>query len=331
MTAATTAQYQSSPIGRIVQGDVFEPQTKDQQGAPRVVRSGPNAGQPAPQWFIALAFAKNDPAWPAFWAHLVNVAAAAWPTIFPQGPQPGIPLLGGCVMQTFAFKVMDGDGYDTTGKHNATKEGMAAHWVVRFSSGFKTKAYRQTSPGVYVELTDPKSLKRGDYGRVSYAVAGNGNAQKPGIYVNWNMFELVATGQEIVSGPDAAQVFGGAAPAALPPGAIPLGVAPAMPGAPAVPYAPPQPAQPPPAAPATPVYAPTPAPPAPVQPYPGYMQQGPASSPVPAPAAPPPPAPPPITPVGPQMTAAATSTYEAYIAAGWTDDQLVVHGLMLPG
>lgn len=30
------------------------------------------------------------------------------------------------------------------------------------------------------------------------------------------------------------------------------------------------------------------------------------------------------------MTSAATATYDAYIAAGWTDAQLVEHGLMQP-
>jgi hypothetical protein len=66
---------------------------------------------------------------------------------------------------------------------------------------------------------------------------------------------------------------------------------------------------------APPVYQPAPAPvAASVQPHPGFLT-------------PPPPAP--VAPVH-QMTAAANGvTYEAYIAAGWTEQQLRENGLML--
>ena len=50
----------------------------------------------------------------------------------------------------------------------------------------------------------------------------------------------------------------------------------------------------------------------------------------PAPAVPPAaPAPAPAAPAGPTMTPAAEYTYEQYIASGWTDEQLRVHGLMV--
>ena len=78
----------------------------------------------------------------------------------------------------------------------------------------------------------------------------------------------------------------------------------------------PAPAPAPAAAPVAPAPAPSPAPAAP------------APAPAPAPAAPAPaPAP---APAGRQMTAAATATYEAYKAAGWSDEALIQNGLMLP-
>ena len=40
---------------RFVQGDLDTPQDKDAQGALRVVKTGPNAGQPNPQYFVAGA------------------------------------------------------------------------------------------------------------------------------------------------------------------------------------------------------------------------------------------------------------------------------------
>lgn len=336
-----TATRFTSPVGRFVQGDLARPQTTDQQGNPRVKKSGPNIGQPDPQYFIAVAFPKNDPGFPAFYAVLDAQARADFPHLF---PVPGGP----CVNPQFSWKVIDGDGVDTNGKANATKEGFAGCWVVRFSSAFAPKCFQQPNFAAHQQLPDASVIKRGYYIQVNGTVDGNKNAQKPGIYVNLDMVNWVGSGPEIVSGPDAGEAFG--AGAALPPGATaaPVGMMPpgggaaaAYPGAPApaapvaAPAYPQTPAVPaaPVAAPALPVAAsPVPASPAapaaPVQPYAGYM--APAAS-APAPAAPPPAPAAPAAPVGRQMTAAANGvTYEAYQQAGWSDDQLIQAGMMLP-
>jgi hypothetical protein len=52
------------------------------------------------------------------------------------------------------------------------------------------------------------------------------------LYVSPNLVELVAFGDEIVSGPDASKVFGGAAIASLPPGASATPILPAAGSAP---------------------------------------------------------------------------------------------------
>lgn len=328
----------TSPVGRIVQGDVFEPNLTDQAGRPRLVQSGPRAGQPSPQYYIALAYAKNDPAWPAHKAEIDAESAAAWPSLFPGGP--GSPP----VLPTFANKIIDGDGYDTTGKSNAAKEGFANHWIVRYTSGFPIKAYRPNGPGVWIEVTDKTEIKRGYYVRVSGNIETNGQATKPGVYVNARMVELNGVGPEIVGGVAPSEAFG--APAALPAGA-------ALPP----PTAAPAPLAPPPAVP----LAPTPVAPAPVAPpavpYAGFMpliatatmpagqtvetmkaagwtddllvQHGHATRPVAAPPAVPaaPPTPP---PAGPTMTEkAAGVTREAMLGQGWTDAQLIQHGYMV--
>ena len=285
-----------TPVGRLVQGDLFEPQTKDQQGNPRVIKTGPNAGQPNPQYFIAVAFAKSDPAWPTLHATLDRVARQSFPTLFPN-PQAG------CSHPQFAWKIVDGDGIDTSGKQNSGKEGFAGHWVVRFASSYAPKCFHKGHYAPHELITDPKAIRRGYYVRVAGSVAGNGQAQKPGLYVNLDMVELSGYGDEITSGPDATSVFGQSAPQ-LPPGAsaTPMGVPAPAPG-----YAPP-------AAPAAAVAPPPPPAPAiappPVQPDATYM-------------APPPPA-------GPQMTAAAGGmTYDQAISLGWTDATLRQHGLMV--
>ena len=75
-----------TPVGRLVQGDAHTPQATDSEGKPLVVKSGPNAGQPAKKWFIALAITKDNPEFPAFWAQVQSEAKTAFPQYFnPQG------------------------------------------------------------------------------------------------------------------------------------------------------------------------------------------------------------------------------------------------------
>lgn len=354
-----TREVFTTPVGRLVQGDCFEAQTKDQQGNLRVVKQGPNAGQPNPTYFVGVAFPKADPNNPAqpnaefgaFYGLLERVARAEWPALFPNPNGP-------CVNPNFAFKVIDGDGLDRNGKSNATKEGFAGHWVVRFASAYAPKVVRPTAPGVWEQVTDKTAVKRGYYVRVAGSATGNDNTQNPGLYVNLDMIELVAYGQEIVSGPDAATAFG--QPVALPPGAsaVPMGQ-PGMPvgGLPAVPGATPgNPAMGLPAVPGGPGVA-TPSPaaalpatasPAAVPAYTGYMGVPGATpgapavpgnpavgvqavSSLPHPGAAGVPSVPVATPSPTRvMTAAANGQpYESFIAGGWTDDLLIAHGYMV--
>jgi len=338
----------TSPVGRLVQGSVDEPQTKDAQGNPRVIKTGPNAGQPNPQYFIAVAFPKSDPQgeFAAFWQVLVAQAAADFPNLFPQGPA------GACVHPNFSFKYIDGDGRDQNGKPNAEKEGFAGHHVIRFASSYPPRCFHAGRYAAHEQIQEKGAIKRGYFVRVNGSVEGNGNAQRPGLYVNLDMVELSAYGPEIVSGPDASQAFG-AGPAALPAGATSAPMAPASAPTGAMP-APAAPVAAAPAAPAAPVAA-APVAAAPVAaapvaaaaaPYAGFIPPAgaaPAASPAapvampatlpiasPTSAPPPPPPPPPAAPAGPQLTAAANgATYEQLIANGWTDETLRQHGLMI--
>lgn len=220
-----------TPVMRMVQGDPFEAQTKDMQGATLTVKTGPNAGQPTQRYFVAGAIAKNDPAWPAFWALINNAARAGFPTLF--------DAQGSCLSRDFSWKVADGDSTMVSKPGeipNAKKEGFAGHWIVKFSSSFPPRVFYAGRYAPHEQIQDPKVLRRGYYIRVAGTVEANGNAQKPGVYVNLSMVEFAGVGVEIVSGPDAAAAFG-AAPAQLPQGAQPLpmhagnGGPPGMPGA----------------------------------------------------------------------------------------------------
>lgn len=205
-----------SPVGRMVQGNPFEKQTKDHQGRPLTVKTGANAGQPTQRYFIAVAFAKNDPAFPAFYALLHNAARAGFPTLF--------DAQGNCLARDFSFKVADGDStaISKPGETpNAQKEGFAGHWVVKFSSSFPPRVFYTGKYAAHEAIQDPNVLRRGYYVRVAGTVEGNGQNDKPGIYVNLSLVEFAGIGPEITSGPDANSIFGGNA-AALPQGAQPL-------------------------------------------------------------------------------------------------------------
>ena len=350
-----------TPVGRLVQGDPFEAQTKNMQGQPLVTMSG----QPTQRYFIAVAFRKDDANFGAFYQKLVEVARGSFPNLF--------NAQGQCSHPRFSWKLMDGDGVDENGKSNATKEGFAGHWVVKFSSSFAPRCFHAGHYQPHEQIQDKNAIQRGYFVRVAGTIEGNDNAQKPGLYVNLSMVELAGVGPVITSGPDAAAVFGGAAPA-LPQGAQPLPMhagmpqgAPAMPGMPAAPAMPGNfPAAPAPAVPGLPqmptaaqsmpigvapgatTYPTSPAAPVAVPPNPAFLA-GPGGVPgavapavgTPAPAMAPGvgapiaypsnPAPAaPVAPAVPQMTAAAGgATYEQFRAQGWSDEQMRAQGYLV--
>jgi hypothetical protein len=319
----------TSPVGRIVMGSLYDPNTTDAEGKPLVVKTGPNAGQPRVNYFFALAIPKGTE---PHWAHtpwgqqIWNVGNQAFPNAA-QSP-------------TFAWKIEDGDSQipNKKGRKPCDNEGWPGHWILKFSGGFAPKVYQQEGAG-YVQVMQKDFCKPGYFVEVAFSVDGNGSQSQPGVYINHSMVCFRAYGPEITFGPDVASAGFGVAPlpvgASMTPlaGAIPMpqipAAAPALPGAP-VGYAPPPvPAgvpqipgvAPAPLAPAGSVpmpYAPAPGAPAPipVTPNPGFVQV-------------PPPASAPVAPVHQMTDKAQGVTYEAYVAAGWSDAQLVQNGLML--
>lgn len=353
----------TSPVGRIVMGSLYDPSTTDAEGKPLVVKTGPNAGQPRVQYFFALAIPKNpgeqhwaQTAWgQQIWTlghqafpQAAQAADFSWKIVDGDSQQPG--------------KLFKGK----PGKKPCENEGWPGHWVLKFSNGFAPKVYQQEGTG-YVQRMEKDFCKPGYFAEVFFSVEGNGSQTSPGVYLNHSMVCFRAYGHEITFGPDVASAGFGQAPLPAgasmtpPAGAIPApGVAapPPLPGIPGqVPNVPPMvnnglPSHPViPAVPVgvSPVYAapavlnglpqvpgvaPLPLPPAgsvqmpyghvpgapapiPVMPNTGFVQM-------------PPPASAPVAPPVRQMTAAAQGLpYEAYVARGWTDAQLVQNGLML--
>lgn len=308
----------TSPVGRVVLGSLYEPNTKDAQGKPLVVKTGPNMGQPRVNYFFAVAVPKGaEP----HWAH-TPWGNPIWTTgnqAFPQVAQS----------PAFAWKIEDGDSQipNKKGRKPCDNEGWPGHWIIKLSGGFAPKVYQQEGTG-YVQNLQKDFCKPGYFVEVAFNVEGNGSQSQPGVYLNHSMVCFRAYGQEISFGPDVASAGFGVA--ALPQGAslAPLASAlpmpamggqggltgPSMTGLPQVllPLAPVGSVQ----MPQVPVQAV--AAPIPVTPNPGFVQL-------------PPPVAAPVAPVAPvrRMTALAQGTYEAYIAAGWTDALLVQNNLMV--
>lgn len=298
----------TTPVGRLVAGSLYKPNTTDAEGRPLVVKSGVNTGQPRKDFFFALAIAKGPEAqhgafgWMATpWGQIIRTAGEGF---LPHAAQ----------LPAFAWKVKDGDSTvpNKRGKRPCDQEGWAGCWVLMFSSGFAPKVYTlvgQSSPAM-LDAADAVNL--GDYVQVAGSTGGNGAQSQPGVFLNHNMVCLVGYGERIVIGPDVASAgFGGqplpAGASTTPPGgftppaAVP-GSMPAIPGAPAVPAA----VAPPAAVPSLPVQPPA----LPIVPNPAFLV-------------------PPAAPVRKLTAAANGATYEALIAAGWSDALLVQHGLMV--
>jgi hypothetical protein len=209
-----------TPVGRLVQGDCFKGRTQDMAGRPLTVKTGPNAGQPRTDYYMALAVPKTDPGAEQLIGQIKQAARNAFPGLFDAA--------GNCTNSKFAFKYVDGDSLEKNeaGRAWNSIEGFPGHYVFKFSGGFAPECYSAGGASVLVE---PDSIKRGYYIRIYGSVAGNSQAANPGVYLNHSMVELVGYGEEIKSGPDGATVFGSAPVPALPPGATTTPAAPATP------------------------------------------------------------------------------------------------------
>lgn len=223
----------TSPVGRLVQGDVHKGKTTDDKGQPLVVKSGPNAGQPRTDYFFTLAIPKaGEQSWQQTpWGQeIAAFAHSAWP----QG-QHSFP--------DFSWKIDDGDSTipNKVGRVNANTDGFPGNWIVRFSGGFAPQLVNKDGTE---KIMQDGAIKRGYYIQVYFGVKSNQNTKSPGLYVSPKIVALNAYGEEIKGVElDATSVgFGqSAAPVgamAVPPAALGAVAAPVPPAAP-VPSAPP--------------------------------------------------------------------------------------------
>ena len=201
-----------TPVGRFVSGSLTDLRTKDYQGRPL----------DNPHYDFGVAIRKDDAALPAFLQGLTAYAKGAYahaPTV-QQHIDGWLQTLAG-----FSMKITDGDKANQKGNVNENTRGCFVIW---FSSNFEIQACNAQNTQI-----DPATIKRGWFVDVAGNAAINGLTDgNAGIYMNPNWVRLIAEGDEITGSVDPNTAFGGApVPTQLPPGARPVGSAPAVPTA----------------------------------------------------------------------------------------------------
>ena len=297
-----------TPVGRLVQGSLYEGQTTDAEGKPLTYRTGPQAGQPRVDYYFALAIPKgSETHWSQTeWGAIIwNEGHRSFPGGQAQSP-------------SFAWKIIDGDStiVNRAGKRPCDRDGYPGHWVLNFSSGFAPAIYNRDGTQ---QILESNAVNTGDYIQVFGTVSGNESTQQAGVFLNHQIVAFAGYGDRIYTGVDPKAVGFGKAP-------LPAGVStiPKAQGFNPAPVAAPATTTPPVANVAPPAYVPPTAPATTMPPVANVA---------------PPPIPhvgilnPPVAPAAPVKTMTAKAggiTYEQMVANGWSDDLLVQHGYMLP-
>jgi hypothetical protein len=297
----TINEFDPPLMGLMVWGSLYEPRTKDFDGNPIVDKDG----KPGQRFEFGLAIPKtqahfaNEPGWGQL---IWSTAHAA----FPGGAQSP------AMADDFSWKILDGDSTKISTKSKSKvrpcdKEGHKGNWVLTLSSSFAPQILDARDLNKIVSLVEKDAIVPGYFILVGGSVAGN-TGKSPGVYLNHSAVALRAFGKKIESRGVYDVTKFGKVSAALPAGAslAPVGTA-ALPGAPAPAAAAPAPAAPAPAAPA-------PAAPMAVAPAPALVAVQPSAAPPPPPAA---------APAAPTHKG---HPIAAYLAQGWTMEQLRADG-----
>ncbi len=165
--------------------------TADREGRPRVIKTGPNAGQPMTSYYFALAIKKEaekhwaETSWgQKIWA----IGHASFPNGQAQKPD-------------FAWKIIDGDSGipNAEDKKWCDYEGFPGHWVLKFNSGFPVQVVNEDGSSYILEKD---FVNLGDYVQVSGTISGNESTQSPGVYLNPSHVAFTRYGKRIVTGID---------------------------------------------------------------------------------------------------------------------------------
>jgi len=197
-----------TPVGRVISEAIFGPTMKGYQ----------NKVLDKPLWYIQLAVPKTALGLQQLFDDCQGAAGAGF---FNKEQE----------RTDFAWKFKDGDAPD-----NAGRDGFAGCFIFAFRSGFAPIAIVDQNNK---QILDKSRIIPGYQVQVAYNIKANGDANKPGIYLNFTYVRLISIDAPIISGPSVDEVFG-KAPSANPmqPGAVvnPTGIS-TLPGHPDNPVA----------------------------------------------------------------------------------------------
>lgn len=206
---ADPLHFYTPMIGRFVSGSLTEKRSKDGEGRPIA---------PDNQRFeFGIAFDKQQ-AWAFLGEKFYPYLASALSV-----DQNGLQRMSNWFQNPaakgiFSMKITDGDAPNQKGHVSDHTKGMFVFW-------FSAIDLKTVDPN-NLDLS-PDMIKRGWFVQVAGSIKPNEQqGDRAGIYMNGNIVRLVAEGDVIVGGIDPTEAFGGttaATPAALPPGARPLG------------------------------------------------------------------------------------------------------------
>ena len=172
-----------SPIGRLVMGSLYTPDTEDFYGKPLTDKSGKSIVK----YWIKVAVAKGgETHWNQTpWGQLIwNEAVKA----FPDGRYNN---------RQFAWKVTDGDSTEVNqkGTRPCDNEGFPGHWILSFSTQFAP-----TLCNIDGSLfTMPEgAIKTGYFIQVYGSIEANVAQINPGMFLNFSHVGFIGYGPEIM-------------------------------------------------------------------------------------------------------------------------------------
>ncbi len=205
-----------TPVGRIVSGDPWKGRSKDAKGNIRLIKNGPNAGEPLVEYYVALAISKSKFSTEIneMFAQLSKAAKNGYPALFDaQGNFVG--------PADFSWKCTDGNSQiaNKRGNKPCDKDGWPGHWVFHFSAFGDGPTIVDAA---YKPITDRSGLKRGDYVRIWGNTTDNSPSESPGVYLNMDTIRLITPGAIIQGGTDGVEAMRAvASPDVLPDDVVP--------------------------------------------------------------------------------------------------------------
>ncbi len=176
-----------TPVGRMVMGSLYEPQTKNRSGEPLTFKSGKNIGKPRVNYFFALAIKKNGEShWnqTEWGAKIYSIATGLYPR-------------GETNRPTFSWKIVDGDSTiaNTEQVRPCDRVGYPGHWVLTFGGAFAPALIDRNKE----YLTKEGIINCGDYIQVNMIVGPNKSPtpQNIGISLNCTHVALIGYGEPI--------------------------------------------------------------------------------------------------------------------------------------